>query len=174
MRESNTESLGVNFDAAADGSRFVPKPVEAEIVFKGGCRCGGVQYESKAAPSNLTLCHCRACQQLSGSAYLPFVDVSMAAVTFTKESTRTTLRLSPHAERTFCSGCGTPISMTYPSDPDHLGLTVGTIDLESLAAEVPPLKVSKHIFLKEKAPWVVLPDDGTERWGTSEFAHLLV
>jgi hypothetical protein len=64
--------------------------------------------------------------------------------------------------------------MTYPSDPDHLGLTVGTIDLESLAAEVPPLKVSKHIFLKEKAPWVVLPDDGTERWGTSEFAHLLV
>lgn len=63
--------------------------------------------------------------------------------------------------------------MVYTSDPDGMGLCMSTVDLESLKTEVAP-KVVKHIFLREKAPWVVLPEDGTERWGTSEDAHLLM
>jgi hypothetical protein len=62
--------------------------------------------------------------------------------------------------------------MTYPSDPARIGLVMSTVDLESLTTETTP-KVEKHIFLREKAPWVIIPDDGTERWGTSEDAHLL-
>jgi hypothetical protein len=63
--------------------------------------------------------------------------------------------------------------MTYPSDPSGIGLVMATVDLESLTTETTP-KVVKHIFLREKAPWVVIPDDATvERWGTSEDAHLL-
>lgn len=63
--------------------------------------------------------------------------------------------------------------MTYSSDPDYIALTMATVDLESLAFDFSP-KIAKHIYLSEKAPWVVLPDDGTERWGTWEFAHTLV
>jgi hypothetical protein len=62
--------------------------------------------------------------------------------------------------------------MTYPSDPSGLCLVMSTIDFESLTSDTTP-KVEKHIFLREKAPWVVIPDDGTEKWGTSEHAHLL-
>ncbi|CAO2649276.1 Nn.00g066610.m01.CDS01 [Neocucurbitaria sp. VM-36] len=155
-----------------DGSRYIPKAVTDKVSFNGGCRCGGVQYTSSAQPSDITFCHCRTCQQLSGSGYLSFVDVSKAAVEFTKSSTRKTLKLSNVAQRTFCSDCGAPISMAYSLDPDHIGLTVATIDFASLTSDSPP-KPSKHIFLREKAPWVVLPDDGAERWGTWEFAHLL-
>jgi hypothetical protein len=62
--------------------------------------------------------------------------------------------------------------MTYPSDPNEMSLTAGSIYSDSLASEWNP-KVEKHIFLSEKAAWVMLPEDGSERWGTSEFAHLV-
>ena len=65
--------------------------------------------------------------------------------------------------------------MTYPSSPNEIGLCMSTVDLESLKTDSAP-KVVKHIFLREKAPWFVLPEDGierTERWGTSETAHLV-
>ncbi|KNG52591.1 protein-l-isoaspartate(d-aspartate) o-methyltransferase [Stemphylium lycopersici] len=156
----------------ADGSRYVPPMIKDDVVFRGGCRCGGVQYTSSAAPSDITLCHCRACQQLSGSGFLAFTHVPTKDVTFSSQETRTTLKLSSVAERTFCSGCGAPISMTYPSDPDGIGLCMATVDLESLKTDSTP-KVVEHIFLQERAPWVVLAEDGTERWGTSADAHLL-
>ncbi|EMD67561.1 hypothetical protein GGP41_007440 [Bipolaris sorokiniana] len=156
----------------ADGSRYVAQTIKDDVVFSGGCRCGGVQYTSSAAPSGIIICHCRACQQLSGSGFLAFTRVSLKEVRFNQASTRTSLQLSSVAERTFCSGCGAPISMTYSSDPEWLYLCMATVDLESLKTETTP-KVIKHIFLREKAPWVVLPEDGTERWGTSEVAHYL-
>ncbi|CAE7007839.1 hypothetical protein CFE70_001507 [Pyrenophora teres f. teres 0-1] len=159
----------------ADGSRYVRRAIKHDVVFKGGCRCGGVQYTCSAAPSDITLCHCRACQQVSGSAFLAFTQVPKKALSFSQSDTRKVLRLSDVAERTFCSGCGAPITMTFPSDPDGLALCMSTVDLESLKTESAP-KVVKHIFLGEKAPWFVLADDGTEpteRWGTSEVAHLV-
>ena len=62
--------------------------------------------------------------------------------------------------------------MAYSFQADQMSITVGSIDWPSLRSEAP--KVSKHIFVSEKAPWVQLPDDGAERWGTEESAHLLV
>ena len=62
--------------------------------------------------------------------------------------------------------------MTYPSDPDGIGLCMGTVDVQSLKTPTVP-KVIEHIFLRERAAWVVLPEDGTQRWGTSEVAHFL-
>jgi hypothetical protein len=109
---------------------------------------------------------------VSGSGYLPFVEISSNAFHLTEASTRKTLKLSAVAERTFCSNCGTPVTMGYSFDADHISISVGSIDWQSLKSEAP--KVAKHIFVSEKAPWVQLPDDGAERWGTEESAHLIV
>ncbi|KAF2854155.1 S-adenosyl-L-methionine-dependent methyltransferase [Plenodomus tracheiphilus IPT5] len=149
-----------------DGSRYTPATSSSGTVFEGGCRCGAVRYTSSTAPSDITLCYCRACQQLSGSNYLAFVDVPCNALNFTSESTRKMIKLSESAERTFCSGCGAPLSMIYLSSPDRLHLIVATIDPQSLRLES-PLVVAQHIYLCEKAPWTVLPNDGAERWATS-------
>jgi hypothetical protein len=160
--------------AAADGSRYIPAAIEDDVVFTGACRCGAVQYTSSAPPSDITLCHCRACQQLSGSAYLPFIGIPKAALKYAESSalkTLKTLKLSDVAERTFCSACGTPITMTYSFEENEISITMGSIDTNTFTCESP--KVKNHIFLSEKAPWVVLPEDGAERWGTCEFAHLL-
>lgn len=172
-RESSTDKLDhvADTDTAVDGSRYVPKAVDSGIIFKGNCRCGGVQYTSTACPKDIVFCHCRACQQLSGSAYIPFTRVPRDALTFTEDSTREILKLSDIAERSFCSRCGTPISMIYSFYEDEVSLTMSSVDLESMICEPPTVR--KHIFLREKAPWLVLGDDGAERWGTSEDAHLI-
>ncbi|UPX12279.1 uncharacterized protein EKO05_0002834 [Ascochyta rabiei] len=154
-----------------DGSKYVAKVVDDGVVFKGGCRCGGVQYTSSARPKDIVFCHCRACQQVSGSAYIPFTRVPRSALTFTEESTRELLRLSDVGERSFCSKCGSPITMAYSFLQDEVSLTMSSVDLGTMECEPPVVK--KHIFLREKAPWLVLAEDGAERWGTSEDAHLL-
>jgi hypothetical protein len=86
-------------------------------------------------------------------------------------STLKSLKLSHVAERTFCASCGTPITMAFFAE-DVVHVTMGSVDQASLTCEPPSIK--SHIFLSEKAPWVVLPDDGAERWGTLEDTHLVV
>lgn len=61
--------------------------------------------------------------------------------------------------------------MEYDFTPDCISITMSSTDPDSFTCELP--QVGKHIFLQEKAPWVVVPDDGVERWGTEESAHLL-
>jgi ubiquinone/menaquinone biosynthesis C-methylase UbiE len=155
---------------AADGSRYVSRAPADEVVFRGGCRCGLVQYTSSEAPSDMTLCHCRACQQLSGSGYLPFITIPRKAFHYRSTAPRM-LKLSDVAERSFCSSCGTPITMAYYFDKDNISVTMGSTEAASFTCEAP--KVKKHIYVGERAAWDVLPDDGGERWGTCEFAHLI-
>ncbi|KAF2866594.1 S-adenosyl-L-methionine-dependent methyltransferase [Massariosphaeria phaeospora] len=139
----------------------VAEAAKAEILFTGGCRCGGVRYASTATPTDITFCHCRACQQLSGSAFLPFVEVPTPSLKFTSSSSLTTLKLSNKADRTFCSGCGTPVTMVYHSDSENTSLTRASMDEESFKCEKP--KFERHIFLDERVSWPVLPEQSGEK-----------
>lgn len=153
---------------AADGSRYIPSSSSKEAVFEGGCRCGGVRYTARQQPTQVTFCYCKACSSLSGSGYLPFCHVDGDALSFTHTSTMKTLVLSKFAERFFCTGCGAPIAMRYNFDPSVTGLVLGTVDLDSFKGTMP--KVEQHIFLREKAPWMTVPDDGAKRLDTFAFA----
>ena len=46
----------------------------------GGCACGAIHYECNVDPVLMLNCHCRDCQQASGSAYAAVVVVPKAAV----------------------------------------------------------------------------------------------
>jgi hypothetical protein len=50
------------------------------------------------------------------------------------------------------------------NNEDTTSLTMGSVDMESLKCEMPRLR--KHIYVKEKAPWFEIPDDGAERTAT--------
>jgi len=39
------------------------------VPFTGGCACGAIRYECSAAPLLSWKCHCRTCQQATGSAF---------------------------------------------------------------------------------------------------------
>ncbi|KAF2733476.1 S-adenosyl-L-methionine-dependent methyltransferase [Polyplosphaeria fusca] len=135
-----------------------------DVVFSGGCRCGGVRYRSSAQPSPITFCHCRACQQVSGSGSLPFIEIPTESLRMTSTITLKSLWLSEKAERTFCGSCGAPITMKYISDGKvtECYVTMGSVDTEKFKGEFP--KIEQHIYVKEKALWEVLPDDGAPRY----------
>jgi len=40
---------------------------------KGGCVCKQVRYEIAAEPVRMVNCHCRDCQQMTGSAFAPLL-----------------------------------------------------------------------------------------------------
>ncbi|PYJ25771.1 MAG: aldehyde-activating protein, partial [Verrucomicrobia bacterium] len=41
------------------------------IPFTGGCSCGAIRYECDAEPIMMFKCHCRDCQQGTGSEFAP-------------------------------------------------------------------------------------------------------
>ncbi|KAF2657462.1 S-adenosyl-L-methionine-dependent methyltransferase [Lophiostoma macrostomum CBS 122681] len=167
VEEVDTVFLGIARKPLS-GSTARPK---SETIFTGACRCGNIKFSSTARPSDFTFCHCRSCQQLSGSAFLGFASVPRDALKFSASSTRQSIRLSDVAERTFCSGCGAPLTMAYTFEPDIIWIVVSLIEPGSLKGG--PLKVKSHIYLREKAEWFTVPDDGGERFESSFFDHLI-
>ena len=121
--------------------------------FSGGCACGSVRYETTAGPVLMLNCHCRDCQQASGSAYAPLV-------VFPKEGVRLHGELRYHSsiggsgkpiERGFCPNCGSQIAIRIGSMPDVLGLQAGS--LSDPARFVPAMDV----FTEGAQPWDYLP-----------------
>lgn len=55
--------------------------------------------------------------------------------------------------------------MTYDFEPEQLGIVAGTINDDDGGdgrGKIP--KPRAHIFVKEKASWFEIPEDGAERW----------
>ena len=52
--------------------------------------------------------------------------------------------------------------MTYYAIPDTIGVASGTVDEQSVQGELP--KVHNHIFVKDKAKYHDIPDDGAPRY----------
>lgn len=129
-------------------------------MIKGGCACGRIQYQSAAQPLSVNACHCGTCQKVSGCAFLGFVDVPASELQWTKGQQPEMWSRSEIAERGYCKVCGSTMSMRYHLEPERIGVTLGSV----VEAEPALPGLSAHIFLKEKAPWFVLPEDGAERW----------
>ncbi|XTI92107.1 S-adenosyl-L-methionine-dependent methyltransferase [Cenococcum geophilum] len=127
--------------AAVDG-----KVEEVDTVFLGIAR-KDEQYISNVA--------------FAGGCRCGGVECQTSSIKFIACSTLQTLGLSEVAGRTFYSACGTPISMTYKVKPRYTSSTMGSIDKDGARCKIPP--VTLHIFLKERASWMVLLDDGAAR-----------
>ena len=63
----------------------------------GGCACGAIHYECSADPVLMLNCHCRDCQQASGSAYAAIVVVSKTALQIRGEPRYHKVRADGHA-----------------------------------------------------------------------------
>ena len=145
------------------------------VKLTGSCLCGEVKLSSTALPLAVTLCHCIQCRKMSGSPFLSFGEYENDAVSWTgktidseppiktKASHIQTLGV-PLAQRAFCSNCGSPLWMKYPCDPQKTHIPLGIIDDDSVRGKLP--KPKEHIFLKEKASWWELLDDGLGRCET--------
>ena len=75
----------------------------------GGCQCGSIRFAVYAAPTRVSICHCRMCQKASGSPFASLADIPKEHFSWTR-GTPAAFKSSSIAERDFCAACGTPLS----------------------------------------------------------------
>ena len=98
---------------------------------KGECLCSAVSFESDSDPVVTAACHCKDCQQHSGSAFGLYVAVPKKSL----EVKGTELKTfegqggsGKYFHRTFCSSCGSSLYAAIEAAPDLLFVHAGTLD----------------------------------------------
>lgn len=117
--------------------------------FTGGCRCGAVRYECSAEPVMAGNCHCRLCQQVSGSAFTANVAVPKDALRIkgdvkyheAKADSGNTVSLG------FCPICGAPVVGKSSGMPDLMMLRAGSLDDPSW------YQPGMEIYTSSAQPW---------------------
>jgi hypothetical protein len=121
----------------------------------GRCLCGAVSYVAIGPPVIVAQCHCAACRRLSGTghtvgAMFPAgaVSVTGAVGTYSYASDQ-----ASEVTKAFCAACGSPIYGKNTRAPDHITLTLGTMD------DATGLEVEVVIFARDKPHWDALGPD---------------
>ena len=108
-----------------------------KLPLEGGCLCGGVRYRISAAPSHADYCHCRMCQRSTGAPVVPWLTVASAEFAWSTGEPAV-YRSSQKAERLFCPRCGSQLVFREPAEPDHLDVTVASLDDPAADPPDPP------------------------------------
>ena len=126
-----------------------------QTVREGGCGCGHVRYRVRGEPIFVNNCHCRLCQQQTGSTSVVNMFIEGEAVELLSGSlTEHGLTAGSGGEHLICrcEKCGSALWSVYPRlGRLGLGIRVGTLDDPG---SVTPDAV---IFTESKMPWVALP-----------------
>jgi len=129
------------------------------MVHQGGCLCGEVRYRTTAKPLRITICHCRFCQRLTGSAYLVEPIFAREHVVFEGRPTTTYGHRSDTSGKRvtlhFCGTCATTVCLELERFPDILGLCGGTFDDPNWFDR--DADTCRHIFIRSAQDGVMLP-----------------
>lgn len=123
---------------------------------EGGCGCGAVRYRVQGEPMMVHNCHCRLCQQQTGSTSVVNAFFEADRLTLLRgELTEHELEGGSGRPHTICrcSQCGTALWSYYGRlGRLSLGVRAGTLDdPDSVTPDV-------VIFTESKMPWVALPE----------------
>ena len=118
----------------------------------GGCLCGAVRYEIEGAPDErmqLT-CHCRDCQQVTGTGHARSMGVRTDAVTWSGEPRVFQIQHENSVVDTaFCGTCGSPMYKRTSNLPGMTFFHVGSLDLEFGHTWRPKMTV----YTERRQPW---------------------
>ncbi|MEX1352052.1 MAG: GFA family protein [Desulfobacterales bacterium] len=136
------------------------------ITLKASCRCGNltVSYEGPV-PQRRTLCHCNSCQLRTGSAFSIQARLPRDKSIIEGKSSEWIYPNDPGKELSyrscdsggatfhFCPTCGTTVYWDIASDPEIIGVALGTITDSSFPAPV------ISAFEAYGYPWAMAPED---------------
>lgn len=124
-------------------------------VFAGKCLCGSVTYEVVGTPVVVAQCHCEECRRLSGTGHTIGAMFASTDVTVKGElgAFKYVSGNGSEVSRCFCKNCGSPIYGTNSRTPEHLTLSLGTMD------DVQDLEVQVVVFARDKQHWDQLSGD---------------
>jgi len=122
-----------------------------EIILEGGCHCGAIRYRIEGPLPESGFCHCRDCQQTSGSPAQVWMDVRVANFKLTK-GTPSIYESSETGRRNFCSKCGSQLFFSSIDEPDFVFPHVGCLDDPNL------VQPASHIWTDRQLDWFKLDD----------------
>jgi len=116
---------------------------------KGACLCGEVSYQVKHQFNNFYICHCRQCQQLTGSAFAAniFTDPENIEWLSGHEGVSKYNHPSRGFSKAFCSKCGSALPFLNKSGQS---LIIPAGSLSKAFEEIP----EANIFVNEEAHWL--------------------
>jgi hypothetical protein len=126
----------------------------------GGCLCGGVRFELRAAPELAGYCHCTRCQGRTGSAASAqaLIDGGAFAVVQGEELVQGWRHPDGGMEKCFCRDCGAHLFSRHPDTGVVRGVRMAAFDGD------PGVRPSFRAYVAYAAPWEPIPDDGLERF----------
>lgn len=124
-----------------------------DSTFRGGCLRGSVRYEIKAALQDAEHCHCSMCRRAHGAAFSTNAVVPTEAFTITSGAGLVSeYQSSPNRRKCFCSNRGSQLFIRRLDRPEHVVVTLGTIDSD------PRVRPGRHVFVGSKSPWYDIAD----------------
>lgn len=117
----------------------------------GGCLCGAVRYRIIGKADGTCHCHCDYCRKSTGSAMVTWTTVAKKDFDIT-QGELTLFASSNEGHRSFCSNCGSHITLEYDKYPDYVDVTVGTLDVPG---KIPP---ERHIWASKQINWVKMDE----------------
>ncbi len=118
--------------------------------FQGGCARGAIQYRCTAKPVVSFNCHCRACQQVTGSAYSSGIAVPTGAFQRIRGEPNYYTRQGDSGgdmSRGFCTICGSPVVARFSRMPDLVGIPAASLGDPSWH------KPAFDMFVSSAQPW---------------------
>ena len=126
---------------------------------EGGCLCGAIRFRATAAPTRTTICHCRFCQRVTGSAFLVEPIFRIADVTFSGAAPKVYARTSDGSGKevrvNFCGDCGSALFLAFERFTDVIGVFAGTFDDPNWFDRSP--QAALHIFTRHAQKGVAVP-----------------
>jgi hypothetical protein len=92
------------------------------------------------------------CQRATGAPVVPWLTVTREAFAWSKGEPAV-YRSSQNAERLFCASCGTQLAFRAIAEPDHLDVTLASLD------DPEAVRPSHHIWTASRIGWFDTADD---------------
>jgi hypothetical protein len=127
----------------------------------GSCLCGAVRFEIAEPFDVVAACHCASCKKLSGGGGTASGRAPTAAIRIVSGAESvTTYQPEEGSAKTFCRTCGSNLFGGGWPESEYTFVRLPTLD--------PPYegRIQRHIFVRSRAPWEILPDDGAEQYET--------
>ena len=129
------------------------------VTHEASCCCGQLRVTCEGDPVRVSMCHCLACQQRTGSTYGVQARFAREQVTRIEGRSSEYVRTGDEgtkAEFRFCPECGSTVYWHNLAMPDVIAVPVGAF---ADPAFPPP---TRSVYGVRRHAWVNVPDSVTE------------
>lgn len=123
----------------------------------GSCFCGAITYRIEGTLRDARSCHCSNCRKVFSGQASAYALVKAEEFSWTSGEDRlTTYESKKDVGFQFCRTCGATLCGLYKGKVHGVTLGCAQEDLD--------IRLSKHIYVGDKAAWETLPDDGVPQY----------